>query len=123
MTAVRSPVQSLRVIRLPNGRLVGLGRYVAAWKALLGMGPDEPVKGFDHFTMTAAEVLAAMREGLADRINQHARGYGLGRKWSSDWQRAAYLTAHEVNTPRLIVRWAPVDLRARLAHRIEGVAL
>lgn len=109
---------SRRVIRLPNGRHVGLRAYVAAWRVLLRTTPDANVRGFDYFTQTAGEVLAAFRAGLQDRINRHLPGYGRGRKWSSDWQRDAGHTARAVNTPRLIVRWAPLDLRARLAHRL-----
>jgi hypothetical protein len=111
----------VRVIRLPNGRDVRLATYVAAWKRLLVLDdemPDTPVRGFGDWPMPAADVLRDLRAALDDRINRHAPGYGVGRKWHHDWQRAASQTARAVNTPRLIVRWAPTDLRARLAHRL-----
>ena len=32
----------------------------------------------------------------------------------------AWRTAQDVNRPRLIIRWVPPDLRARLSHRIHN---
>jgi len=107
-----------RVVGLPNGRQVTLGEYVRSWRALLDMDRDAQVAGFDYFADSAARILARLAEGLHDRINRHVPGYGVGRKWSDDWQRAAAQTARAVNTPRLIVRWIPKDLAARLSHRI-----
>ena len=107
-----------RVIRLPNGRRVTLGTYVRAWRALLTMKPTDQVKGFDHFAEDASRILRELRRGMHDRINRHIPGYGRGRKWSHDWYRAAWRTSRDVNTPLLIVRWVPHDLRARLAHRL-----
>jgi hypothetical protein len=107
-----------RYVTLPNGKPCGLGKYVAAWRTLRAIAPDTQVKGFDHFPDDAASVLRELRRGLHDRINRHLEGYGKGRKWHHDWQRAAIQTAYAVNTPRLVVRWVPWDLRHRLAHRI-----
>ena len=108
-----------RVVVLPNGRAVRLSAYVAAWRVVLRSPPDMEFKGWDHFATPAGRILAELRRGLHDRINRHVAGYGHGRKWSDDWQRAAAYTADHVNTPRLIVRWCPPDLRRRLAHRLE----
>jgi Uri superfamily endonuclease len=88
---------SKRYVTLPNGKSCGLGKYVSAWRKLRTIDPDT---------------------SMHDRINRHLSGYGKGRKWHHDWQRAAIQTAYAVNTPRLIVRWVPWDLRHRLAHRI-----
>jgi hypothetical protein len=110
----------MHTIRLPNGNRCSVSRYVAAWRALRSMPADTSTKGFDHFPAPAGDVLGAMRDGLHDRINRHDPSFGRGRKWSSDWQRAALQTSHAVNTPRLIVRWVPQDLKARLAHRVSA---
>lgn len=107
----------IRVVTLPNGRQVPLRAYVAAWR-VVRKNPAESFKGFGHFSMTGAEIRRELLAGMHDRINRHAAGHGLGRKWDGDWQRAAEQTARAVNTPRLIVRWIPTDLRARLAHRL-----
>jgi hypothetical protein len=105
---------------LPNGRRCGLGTYVLAWRTMLKMNPQELVKGWGHFSEPAGYVLRELRAGMHDRINRHIPGYGRGRKWNADWQRAAGHCANAVNTPRLIVRWVPRDLYARLAHRITA---
>lgn len=107
----------MRVIGLPNGGQCTLGTYVASWKTLLTMDPGAEVGGFDYDARKAGYVLSALAEGLHDRINRHDPRYGVGRKWSDTWQADAYRTARMVNTPRLIVRWVPKDLAARLAHR------
>lgn len=113
----------IRYIRLPNGRAVSVGAYVRAWRALLALDGAATVRDFGPWPEPASDVLRALRAGIHDRINRHTAAYGLGRKWAADWQRAAVQCAHAVNTPRLIVRWAPADLRARLAHRLtDGAA-
>jgi hypothetical protein len=109
---------SKRVITLPNGKKCGLGVYVKAWRTLKTLAPGSRVNGFDHFPEDAAQILREIRKGMHDRINQRIPAYGVGRKWHQDWQRHALQCAHDVNTPRLIVRWVPWDLRLRLAHRI-----
>ena len=107
-------------IRLPNGKLCGLGAYVTSWRRLAnGKVPaDAKIVGFGDWPETAADILAALRRGLHRRINQHDPHYNHGRKWHHDWQRAAGHCAAEVNTPRLIVRWVPTDFRTRLANRL-----
>ena len=110
----------IRAITLPNGRQCSVGVYVKAWRALQRMPQDELVKGFSYDYDSAGYILQRMREGIHDRINRHDRRYGIGRKWSPDWQRATYHCARNVNTPRLIVRkgQVPYWLRDQLAHRI-----
>ncbi len=108
-------------VRLPKGSLVTMGRYVAAWKALRSLPPGAQVNGWDHFPTPAKDVLRKMRAGMHERISRHLPWWEKGRKWEGQWQRDAHRTAWEVNTPRLVVRWVPMDLRKRLAHRItEG---
>jgi len=111
---------SLRYVTLPNGRKVGLGAYVNAWRALRTMPAGQMVRGFDHFPDEAGRTLARFRDGMHDRINRHLPGYGRGRRWSQDWHFAALRTARAVNTPRLIVRpsTVPHEFRARLAGRL-----
>lgn len=109
---------SQRYITLPDGHHCSLGKYVEAWSILRGAYHNSNVSGFDHFPMTAPEVLRELRYGMHDRINRHIPGHGIGRKWDQNWQRAALQTALAVNTPRLIVRYCPPDFRVRLAHRI-----
>ena len=98
------------VIRLPNGKTCSLRTYVDSWRALKGMRPELDVNGFDHFPTPAKSILRALRAGMHDRINRHVPGYGQGRKWSSDWQRHVRQAAWQVNTPRLILNWLPLDL-------------
>lgn len=69
---------------------------------------------------TAREVLAEFRAGMHDRINRHLPGYGVGRKWESDWQRECIQAAGRLNTPRLCVGWLPMWLRPRFANRIAS---
>jgi hypothetical protein len=109
---------SAHYVTLPNGKRCGLGVYVAAWRTILSLAPDTMLPGFDHFPSAARDVLRDLRNGMHDRINRHVPGFGKGRKWDQDWQRGAIQCAHAVNTPRLIVRWVPADLRARLSHRL-----
>lgn len=113
---------SKRYVVLPNGRRCSLGVYVASWKTILQIVRETPaasIRGFDHFPDEAPRVLRALRLGMHDRINRHLPGFGVGRKWDQDWQRAARHCANEVNYPRLVVRWVPADLRARLEHRLS----
>jgi hypothetical protein len=101
-----------RYITLGCGRHIGLGRYVAAWKACLVLGPDTPIgRGVDGWGQNAGEALRDLRAGLDDRINRHLPWYGKGRKWDGDWQRSMSYAARELNTPRLVVHWLPSDLR------------
>jgi hypothetical protein len=103
----------------PCGRLASVGDYVRLWRAVRALPSTTVVTGWDHFPCEAGDVLRDLRRSLHHRINRHTTYYQGGRKWESDWQRSAALTARYVNTPRLIVRWVPIDLRARLHHRLH----
>lgn len=54
---------------------------------------------------------------LNDKINCDEPN--RGRKDCPEWDALVRRTAREVNTPRLIVRWVPFELRSRLGHRLE----
>lgn len=106
-----------RVVRIPNGRRVPLGAYVAAWRAVKAMPPDQLVRGWGHFAEPASRILADFAFGLHDRIN--LRG-GLAIRESrvhpSYWPKAA--------TPRVIldpheVRAMPPTARRRFAGRVR----
>lgn len=116
----------MKCIILGNGRKIGLTRYVAAWRACKTLPPQTWIgPGVSGWGETAGEALQALRAGLDDRINRHIAGYGIGRKWTPDWQRAVLQAAHQINTPRLIIRWLPADLMkvATLKARVaEGRA-
>jgi hypothetical protein len=110
-----------RYVTLGDGRRISLGHYVRAWRTTLAAPATQRFAGSPCDPLTQCsrdDVLRDYRDGLHDRINRHIPGYGKGRKWSPDWQRAALQAGHAVNTPRLIVRWVPRDLYARLAHRL-----
>ncbi len=110
-----------RYITLGDGTRVTLAAYSAAWRACTAAAPGATFsRGLCGYgSRTREEILGEFRDGVHDRINRHAPGFGAGRKWDSDWQRDAYRTAREVNTPRLIVRWVPRDFEARLRHRVR----
>lgn len=110
-----------RYVTLGDGRKIGLGRYVAAWKRCRELPPATDIgKGISGWGETAGEALCKLRDGMHDRINRHIPGYGRGRKWHHDWQRAMHQAAWQVNSPRLIIRWLPPDLmrRENLAERV-----
>lgn len=100
-----------RYVTLADGRTIGLGKYVAAWKACKALPPQtwigKDVSGWGQF---AGEALADLESGMVDRINRNIPGYGVGRKWSSDWQCQMWRAASDLNTPRLLVRWVPPEL-------------
>jgi len=60
-------------IRLPNGRRVTVGAYVAAWKRINAMAPDTPINGWEFFETTAGDVRYEMVRGMTHRINRHDR--------------------------------------------------
>jgi len=108
-----------RYVTLGDGRTIGLGRYVAAWKACLDLPGNTRIgRGVNGWGQTASEALADLRAGMHDRINRHLPGYGRGRKWDDDWQLAMSHARHQLNTPRLAIHWLPADLRERFADRL-----
>jgi hypothetical protein len=111
-----------RYVTLGDGRRVGLGTYVKAWRSVLDAGDKAIIAGSPRDprrSCSREEALHEFREGMDDRINRHIPGFGVGRKWEPNWFWAAWRAARDVNTPRLIVRYVPPDLKARLAHRIH----
>lgn len=110
---------SPRRIRLPSGHSVTLGEYVRSWKALQTLAPDRLVERWSHFATPAGEILRAISFGVHDRINRRLPWYGQGRKWDSQWQLETYRAAQQLNHPRLVIRWLPVWLKARFAHRLR----
>ncbi len=108
----------MRVVKLGNGRQVGLGEYVAVWKRVASEPADKP---YAHgltgwWSTTAGQVLRDFRRGMHDRINRHLPDYGNSHKWDEDWQRATQQAAHRLNTHRLVVRATevPVWLRTKV---------
>jgi hypothetical protein len=118
------PGPRVYLVTLADGRRLPLGSYVASWRRIRDADPEDRFRGApsDWFGLdySAAEILSEFRAAMHARINRHVPGYGRGRKWSSDWQIEAARTARAVNTPRLVVRWIPSDLRDRLVHRITA---
>lgn len=106
------------VIGLPNGKRVTIATYIAAFNKLKVLPPESDVRGWKWHSVKARDVISEMRAGIHRRINKHVPGFGKGRKWCHDWQRTTRQFADAVNTPRLIVRWAPFEFRTRLAHRL-----
>mgnify|MGYP000980371021 CR=1 FL=1 len=110
-----------RYVTLGDGRKIGLGAYVSAWKTCLTLPPDTHIgRGVDGWGQTAADALRDLRAGMHDRINQHLPSHGRGRKWHHDWQRAMMQAAHRLNHPRLVIDGLPPELRDRFAHRLRS---
>jgi hypothetical protein len=107
------------VIRIPSGRVVTIGQWVHAFKTLKTADPKATVPNWSWCHNDAAHVLREMRHSLDDMIERHDRTRPAHwRKLDPDWQRMMQRTAREVNTPRLVVRWLPLELRGKLAHRL-----
>lgn len=111
-----------RYVTLGDGRKIGLGKYVSAWRQCLKLPPGTHIgRGIDGWGQTAGEALYDLRKGLDDRINRNIPGYGAGRKWSPDWQREMSSASAALNYPRLVLRWLPADLMKvpRFRDRVE----
>jgi hypothetical protein len=111
-----------RYVALGHGRKIELGRYVAAWKQCRELPAGMPIgRGINGWGQTAGEALAELRRGLEDRINRNIPGYGVGRKWSTDWYFATWNASRAINNPKLIVRWLPADMMKvqRFRDRVE----
>lgn len=111
-----------RYVTTGDGRRIGLGSYVRAWRTVMAAPPDAPFDRSlcERYPDNAASILQQFRDGMHDRINRHTPGYGRGRKWSDDYQRAMAYSARLLNTPRLRLHWLPADLRIRFAARLAG---
>lgn len=109
-----------RAVTLGDGRRVGLGQYVGAWKKALAMDPNAPVAGTPSAPRgggTAGDAVAEFREGMQDRINKHDPAFGKGRKWDSTWQRDARRLRDTLTRKSEVPKGEahPVDLRPKLA--------
>lgn len=104
-----------RAVTLPNGRRVGLGVYVRAWKALKGYAPDDVVGGFDYFPNTAEAVLFRLRAGLTDRIN--TRGGLVVRESRVHPSRYGHAANPRARIDPRDARLFPPAMRKALAHR------
>ena len=111
-------------VTLGDGRHIGLGRYVEAWRECLrlvraGKGKTWIGSGPRGYGETAAEALYDLREGMDDRINRHDPAYGKGRKWAWDWQRDARDLAWKLNN-RICIHWMRPEFKTRFADRLAG---
>lgn len=60
-----------RAITLPSGKRVSVGAYASAWRKLKTLPGETEVEGWNWFGATRADrILAEMRAGMMDRINQ-----------------------------------------------------
>lgn len=75
-----------------------------------------PIDRFER--LTGDEWLRWFRRKLDEKVSSRIPQYNIGRKWDNNWQWDTRRIAEQVNTPRLIVRWAPKEFRARLQHRL-----
>lgn len=101
-------------------RAVSVRAYVAAVKRAKAEPSTTFRAGLETWWPTAGlEVRGQFNRALHARINSRIPGYDVGRKWQPQWQADAMRAAHDVNTPRLAIRWLPSDLRARFAHRLS----
>lgn len=110
----------MRVVTLGDGKQVPLGAYVEAWRRVRELEPSASLdRGLcSRDSTTAGDVLREFRNGMHDRINRHIPGFGIGRKWSWEWQTETRRAAHDLNNPRLRFYWLPDWLRPRFEHRI-----
>ncbi|QNP78370.1 hypothetical protein [Agrobacterium tumefaciens] len=87
-----------------------------------------PAQTFKHglttwWPVTGADIRREFRHGITERINRHLPGYGVGRKYSDDWQRSASRVAGNLNGQRILtmINQCPKELRRRLSHRLYRI--
>jgi hypothetical protein len=108
-----------RYVTLSDGRKIGLGAYVRAWKTCKLLDPKTHIgRGIDGYGQTAEEALHDLRAGIDDRINRHDKAYGVGRKWDSEWWWDTWRASRDLRQSRLAIHWIPRDLKERFGHRI-----
>ena len=105
-------------IKLPDGRWLSIGQYVAGWRKAKRAATGTLVSGFAHFPEPVEEILEAISFGVNDRINLKTPGYGKGRKWDGGWYMEMWRASRDLNQPRLIIHRLPADLHKRFGHRI-----
>lgn len=98
------------IFTLPNGRRVGHGTYVRAWRALQAMPADALVPGWGHFPTSAASILGSMRAGVLDRVNRHDCSARRGRKWAPEYQLNLARDACRVNESAQRIRYSGRNL-------------
>lgn len=105
-------------IQLPNGKWVSAGAYCKAWKEVKS-APQLSYGGWGHFGEPGTDILKDIRKGINARINAKIPGYGVGRKWSKDWEMRCWRGAWNLNR-RIIVRFGelPKEVEKRVAHRL-----
>lgn len=107
------------VIKLPNGRSVGLGTYVAAWKQLRALPSDLLVPDFFEWPTPAGEILERIRHGVHDRVNRHL-SWWQNAKLGDDYQRGLVQDTAQLNQPRLRIHYLNTPcLRARFVDRLR----
>lgn len=110
-----------RYVTLGDGRHVGLGTYVQAWRNVLvaPSGASFNRSLSDSWSSDRETILRQFRDGLHNRINRHIPTYGRGRKWDSQWQRDTRNAARQLNS-NVRFYWLPQWLKSRFAHRIAS---
>lgn len=68
------------------------------------------------------QIVREFRDALHEKISRGMPGYGVGRKWSEDWQTETRRAAWGLNQPRVVIHWLPPWLRDRFGHRMPEAA-
>jgi hypothetical protein len=117
-------------ITLPNGRACGIGAYARGWKRIKEQCADgthweqSTVTNWDHFPVSAIDVLRDLRAAMHDRINRHdttnraafsARTDGRWWQWKRD-QRALH---DSINNRVRVYQFETPDVRARFSHLLS----
>lgn len=58
------------VIIIPDGKAVTIGQYVAAWRKLKTIPPEQEITGWSWYPKPASEILRDFSHGVDDRINR-----------------------------------------------------
>lgn len=68
----------MRYITMPGGKKCTLATYIAGWKALKKLTPEQRdwyrYETWNWHSNTGTEILRQIRAGVHDRINQRAAG-------------------------------------------------
>lgn len=105
-----------RVIILGGGKRIGLGDYVRTLRRVFSADPSiqYPYSLRGWAPADGATIAREFLDGVHDRINQRLPGFGEGRAWRSDAQRAMLQDARKINRAsgeRLIVRASEITTR------------
>jgi hypothetical protein len=119
--AISNQAACRRYVTSGCGRRIALSAYVAAWKTAIIAPPGAVFSGSPSDSREPASrerVLFEFRRGLHARINRHDSAYGVGRKWSDEYQIEMIRAANDLNTPRLRIYYLPPALAVRFSHRL-----